>query len=51
MNRIDRIKSLFDVNKFGLEIGPSFNPIVPKSEGYNVEILDHLNRDQLIQNC
>ena len=25
----------------GLEIGPSYNPIAPKSHGYNVRILDH----------
>lgn len=33
----------------GLEIGPSFNPILPKREGYDIEILDHLNREALIQ--
>ena len=30
----------------GIEIGPSHNPIAPKSLGYNVEIIDHL--DQII---
>lgn len=24
-----------------LEIGPSYNPIVPKKDGYNVTVLDH----------
>lgn len=48
MDRIERIRSLFDINKFGLEIGPSFNPVLPKNEGHNVEILDHLNKEQLI---
>jgi predicted SAM-dependent methyltransferase len=32
----------------GLEIGPSHNPIAPKNKGYNVEILDHLSKDDLI---
>ncbi len=31
----------------GLEIGPSHNPIAPKRDGYDVEIVDHLNQDQL----
>lgn len=32
----------------GLEIGPSHNPIAPKSLGYDVETVDHLSRDQLM---
>jgi hypothetical protein len=31
----------------GLEIGPSFDPVVPKREGYNVEVLDHLSAQDL----
>lgn len=31
----------------GLEIGPSFNPIAPKSHGYNVRILDHADQQAL----
>jgi SAM-dependent methyltransferase len=31
----------------GLEIGPSHNPIAPKKDGYNVEILDHLSAADL----
>lgn len=31
----------------GLEIGPSYNPIAPKSRGYNVRILDHADQQQL----
>jgi len=41
MDRNDRIKSMFDTYGFGLEIGPSYNPLLPKAEGYNVEILDY----------
>jgi predicted SAM-dependent methyltransferase len=36
------IRSLFDATGRGLEIGPSYNPIVPKAGGYRVEIVDHL---------
>lgn len=32
----------------GLEIGPSLRPVAPKSEGYQVEIIDHLSREALI---
>lgn len=32
----------------GLEIGPSHNPVAPKKEGFNVHIIDHMSREQLI---
>jgi predicted SAM-dependent methyltransferase len=31
-----------------LEIGPSFNPVLPKAEGYNVAVLDHLDQAGLV---
>jgi SAM-dependent methyltransferase len=31
----------------GLEIGASFDPIVAKRDGYNVEVLDHLSAQEL----
>jgi predicted SAM-dependent methyltransferase len=31
----------------GLEIGPSYNPIAPKRQGYNVHILDYLDQKAL----
>ena len=31
----------------GLEIGPSYNPIAPKKEGWNIEIVDHLDAEKL----
>ncbi len=31
----------------GLEIGPYFNPLVPKSKGYNSYSIDVFNEDQL----
>ncbi|MCX8035080.1 MAG: methyltransferase domain-containing protein [Candidatus Dojkabacteria bacterium] len=48
MHRKEKI--LYSVNKNGLilEIGPSYNPIVPKKEGYNAHILDHASREELI---
>lgn len=47
MDRKDRLLSLFDATGTGLEIGPSFNPLTPKADGYNVEILDHLSAADL----
>ncbi|NNN14019.1 MAG: methyltransferase domain-containing protein [Acidimicrobiaceae bacterium] len=39
--------AIADPSGKGLEIGPSHNPIAPKRDGYDVEIVDHLNQDQL----
>lgn len=47
MDRRVRILSLCKKNGQGLEIGPSFNPIAPKREGYNVDILDHATAEEL----
>ena len=33
----------------GLEIGPSYNPIVPKRSGASVEIIDHVDQAGLIE--
>ena len=38
---------LIDKQGFGLEIGPCHNPIAPKKNGYNVQILDHLSANDL----
>jgi hypothetical protein len=32
-----------------LEIGPSFNPIAPKSQGWNSASLDHMSREGLVK--
>jgi SAM-dependent methyltransferase len=47
MGRSEIIRSLFDCGGLGLEIGPSHNPLMPKSAGFNVEILDYLDADGL----
>ncbi len=46
-SRSDIILALVNRNSLGLEIGPSYNPIVPKSGGWNVEIVDHLSAEAL----
>lgn len=47
MDRRKALFSLFQPAGLGLEIGPSFNPLLPKAEGYAIEILDHLSADEL----
>ncbi len=41
MNRKAMLLSMLDTQGLGLEIGPGFNPLLPKREGYQVETLDH----------
>jgi SAM-dependent methyltransferase len=47
-SRSKKILKLID-NKslLGLEIGPSYNPIAPKREGWNIQIVDHLSSEEL----
>lgn len=47
MSRAEILLSMFDASGRGLEIGPSFNPLLPKSAGHHVEILDHLTAGEL----
>jgi predicted SAM-dependent methyltransferase len=49
MNRKEKL--LYQVRKSGLgiEIGPSYSPIAAKRDGYRVHIIDHMNREQLVE--
>lgn len=47
MTRNDVLLAHINKQGAGLEIGPSHRPAAPKRNGYNVEIIDHLNRAQL----
>ena len=47
LTRIDKVLSGINAKGKGLEIGPSYNPIVLKSAGFDVEILDHATSDEL----
>jgi predicted SAM-dependent methyltransferase len=44
-----KAKTLFAIDRrgHGLEIGPSFNPLAPKSAGFDVEVLDHATAPEL----
>ena len=48
MNRKDKILKHINQNGYGIEIGPSYDPVTPKKEGYKVEIIDYMDRDHLI---
>jgi predicted SAM-dependent methyltransferase len=47
LSRHQIILDQIDKNGFGIEIGPSHNPIAPKKAGYNVEIIDHASKEIL----
>ena len=47
MNRIEKTLSQVNQKGYGLEIGPSHNPIASKRAGFNVEILDHASAEEL----
>jgi predicted SAM-dependent methyltransferase len=49
MTRDDILKSMFRIDGRGLEIGPSYNPLLPKAQGFNVEVLDHASQSELIE--
>lgn len=49
MDRRDKIFLHIDKAGAGLEIGPSHSPLAPKKEGYNVEIIDVMGRDELVE--
>lgn len=46
-SRSAKVLSTINPRGKGLEIGPSHNPIMPKAAGFDVDILDHLDRDGL----
>lgn len=47
MERSEFLRSLIDTTGTGLEIGPSYNPLLPKSAGYDVRIADYTDADGL----
>ncbi|MFN2202068.1 MAG: class I SAM-dependent methyltransferase [Caldilineaceae bacterium] len=49
MNRFDKLLSVADRGMNILEIGPSFNPVAPKSAGWHTTVVDHATREELIE--
>ena len=48
MNRQEKILLHIDPTGHGIEVGPSYNPVAPRKNGYKVDVIDHLSRDELI---
>ena len=48
MTRKAKILKHIDKNGRGIEIGPAHRPVAPKKKGYNVHIIDHLSREDLV---
>jgi hypothetical protein len=48
MDRVGKALHALDLSGRGLEIGPSYNPLVPKSSGRRIETVDHAGRDELV---
>ena len=46
--RKERVLSGIRRDGAGIEIGPSHAPIAPKREGFNVHIIDHASREELL---
>ena len=49
MDRFEILNGMFDRNGVGLEIGPSYNPVVSKASGARVETLDHCDQKALLE--
>jgi hypothetical protein len=49
MDRLQRIFEHLDIEKNGLEIGPSYSPLASKKSKYKVHIIDHLSTQDLIE--
>lgn len=48
MKRNDKILQHLDRAGAGIEVGPFENPVAPKKKGFNVEIIDHASKAELI---
>jgi glycosyltransferase involved in cell wall biosynthesis/SAM-dependent methyltransferase len=48
MQREETIRRYFDRSMRLLELGPSYSPIVPKSDGWQTTIIDHADRPALV---
>lgn len=49
MTREELIRSRFDRTMRLIELGPSYNPIVAKADGWQTTTIDHASRDELLQ--
>ncbi|MDC0986222.1 methyltransferase domain-containing protein [Alphaproteobacteria bacterium] len=47
LTRFQRICGSLNLEGRGVEVGPSYNPILPKKEGYSTIVVDHMSADDL----
>ncbi|WP_345821111.1 methyltransferase domain-containing protein [Methylobacterium fujisawaense] len=47
MDRVKRLLSMLDTSGIGLEVGPGYNPLLKKSDGFRVETVDHGTAEQI----
>ena len=48
MNRHDVIRSHLDKTMRLIELGASYNPVIPKADGWNTTVIDHASQADLI---
>jgi hypothetical protein len=48
MDRVEKALHALDLSGRGLEIGPSYNPLVSKASGHRIETVDHAEQAELI---
>jgi len=48
MDRVEKALHALDLTGRGLEIGPSYNPLVPKASGRRIETVDHAEQAELV---
>jgi len=49
LSREQKILKMVSKEGFGVEIGPSYNPIAPKRAGFKVHVIDHTSREKLVE--
>lgn len=49
MDRKETVLKHIDQAGHGIEIGPSYSPVAPKRDGYQVHIIDHMSRKELLE--
>ena len=47
LDRSEKVMCMIDQNGLGIEIGPSYQPLAPKREGFNVQIVDLCSAEEL----
>lgn len=49
LDRVQKLRRPIDKPAKILEVGPSFNPIAPKSEGWQSFVVDHATKEGLVE--